>query len=318
MYSGYEAALKATPAPGSGCHPHLLTIANIGTRAGRDRNQIFNDIRQAIPDGRRKVPDREIWDAIDKAEKDNPQTDRHSGPAQAWKPDPPVKRPRIDADTLRSKIMAAGSDNEADLCEASPTRLIGQPEDDAVLLLKHLYQSEDFLFIGDTYATEVKTARDWVEHIEQRGTAGLPFIIPNPLTGQEHAASNGNRSHRCDAAVKQFRFALVEFDDMSRSDQLLFWSGWIQTPKLPKVACLIDSGNKSIHAWVEVNQPDREAWDREVKGKLFETYLIPLGVDRATRNPSRLSRLPGHEREKTGQLQRLLWLGPAATNRGNQ
>jgi hypothetical protein len=313
MQSNYEAVLKATPAPGSGCHPHLLRVANIGIRAGLERNQIFNDTRQAIPGGRRKVPDREIWAAIEKAEKDNRQTGRHAGPARAWKPDPPVKRPKIDADALRSKVMGAGSDNEADLWEASPTRLMDRPEDDAVLLLKHLYRPEDFLFIGDTYSTEVKTASDWGKHIEQHGTAGLPFIIPNPLTGQEHAASSGSRSRRCDAAVKQFRFAVVEFDNMSRSDQLLFWSGWIQTPKLPKVACLIDSGNKSIHAWVEVNQPDREAWDREVKGKLFERYLIPLGVDRATRNPSRLSRLPGHEREKTGHLQRLLWLGPATT-----
>ena len=70
----YREALETTPAPGSGCHPHLLTIANIGTRTGRDRNQIFNDTRQAIPGGRRKIPDREIWDAINKAEKDNRQT----------------------------------------------------------------------------------------------------------------------------------------------------------------------------------------------------------------------------------------------------
>ena len=223
----YQEALKTTPAPGNGCHPHLLRVANIGIRAGRDRTQIFDDTRQAIPGGRRKVPDREIWDAIKKAEKDNRQTGQHTGPAQAWKPDPPVKCPRIDADSLRSKIMAAGSDNEADLWGSSPTRLMDRPEDDAVLLLKHLYRPEDFLFIGDTYSTEVKTARDWVQHIEKQGTAGLPFIIPNPLTGQEHEASNGSRSHRCDAAVKQFRFALVEFDNMSRSDQLLFWSGWV-------------------------------------------------------------------------------------------
>jgi hypothetical protein len=186
------------------------------------------------------------------------------------------------------------------------------------LLIKHLYQPEDFLLIGDKYATEPKTARDWVEHIEQRGTAGLPFIIPNRLTGQEHETSNGSRSRRCDAAVKEFRFVLAEFDNMSRSDQLLFWSGWISDPNTLPVACLIDSGNKSIHAWVEVNRSDRQSWDREVKGDLFETFLISLGVDGATKNPSRMSRLPGHEREKTGQLQRLLWLGPAATNRGEQ
>ena len=307
----YREALKTTPAPGSGCHPHLLRVANIGIRAGRDRNQIFSDTRQAIPGGRRKVPDREIWDAIEKAEKDNRQTGQYRGPAKAWKPAPPIKRPRIDADALRSKIMAAGSDNEADLWEASPTRLIDRPEGDAVLLLKHLYRRGDYLFIGDQYGKEVKTARDWVEHIEQHGAAGLPFIIPNPLTGQQHTASNGSRSYRCDAAVKEFRFALVEFDNMSRSDQLRFWSGWIQTPKLPKVACLIDSGNKSIHAWVEVNAPNREAWTKYIEQGLFRDYLTPMGVDPACRNESRLSRLPGHRRTNTGHWQRLLWLGSA-------
>jgi hypothetical protein len=308
MYcSGYEAALNELPAPGKGCHPHLLTIANIGFGTGRDRDQIFNDTRQAIPDGQRDVPDREIWDAIEKAENEVLPFERSkTNKATMRKSYHPPDHPRIDANSLRDVIMGSGSNNEADLIGSSPTQLNDNPKNDTILLLKSLYRSNDYLFLGDIYDKEVTSRKQWEKFIKNSGSEKLPHIIPNVLTGCEHKLSNDKLSKRCDAAVKQFRFALVEFDNMSRSDQLLFWSGWIQTPKLPKVACLIDSGNKSIHAWIEVNHPDREAWDREVKENLFEKYLIPLGVDRATRNPSRLSRLPGHKRGD--KWQRLLYL----------
>ena len=139
------------------------------------------------------------------------------------------------------------------------------------MLLKHLYRPEDFLFIGDTYSTEVKAACDWVKHIGQHGTAGLPFIIPNPLTGQEHEKKDGGMSRRCDAAVNRFRFAVVEFDDISREDQLRFWSVGFRRPIFQKWACLIDSGNKSIHAWVEVNAPNREVWTKYIEQRFLGT-----------------------------------------------
>jgi hypothetical protein len=80
------------------------------------------------------------------------------------------------------------------------------------------------------------------------------------------------------------------------------------------ILALIDSGGKSIHAWLDVQKLSSittcDEWTREIKIGLYERVLIPLGVDRACCNPSRLSRLPGFFRSETGRFQRLLWLSP--------
>ena len=97
------------------------------------------------------------------------------------------------------------------------------------------------------------------------------------------------------------------FDTQSREDQIRFRS----VAKLPFVA-LIDSGGKSIHAWLDVQKmakvETKERWVKEIKGHLYDRLLTPLGVDGACSNPARLSRLPGHLRAEKGGYPRLLWL----------
>ena len=89
-----------------------------------------------------------------------------------------------------------------------------------------------------------------------------------------------------------------------------FWGAALN--ELPVVA-LIDSGNKSLHAWIRV--PDVhtfEEWKIKIEQKFFEQCLKPLGIDTACKNPSRMSRLPGCIRKETGRWQRLLYLNPEA------
>ena len=111
---------------------------------------------------------------------------------------------------------------------------------------------------------------------------------------------------RCDAAVCKFKFAVLEFDSLSRTEQFAFWKACL----LPLVA-LIDSGNKSIHGWIRV--PDvhtLDEWKIKIEQKFFDQCLKPLGIDTACKNPSHMSRLPGCIRQETGRWQRLLYLNP--------
>jgi hypothetical protein len=77
---------------------------------------------------------------------------------------------------------------------------------------------------------------------------------------------------------------------------------------------LIDSAGKSIHAWLDVQKlapvSTSEEWEKNIKNRLYDRLLTPLGVDGACSNPARLLRLPGHFREEKGKYQRLLWLSP--------
>ena len=125
---------------------------------------------------------------------------------------------------------------------------------------------------------------------------------------QQHSTQSGSVSYRCDAAVCKFKFAVLEFDSLARTEQLAFWKAC----PLPLVA-LIDSGNKSLHAWIRI--PDVrtfEEWKIKIEQKFFEQCLKPLGIDTACKNPSHMSRLHGCIRKETGRWQRLLYLNPDA------
>jgi hypothetical protein len=103
--------------------------------------------------------------------------------------------------------------------------------------------------------------------------------------------------------VAAYRYAVAEFDVMDKADQLAFWWGYRSAP----IAALIDSGGKSIHAWLRVDCPDRATWERKVEGTLFGKVLVPLGCDPQCRNEARLSRLPATTAGRRTR-QRLLYL----------
>lgn len=305
----YHAALAKIPPPGKGlgCHTSLLSVANYGAIAGVAPTRMYDDIRAAIPRGNRKIRSREIQDAIDRA-----CTDHTAGPFTLHAKPKPVVRNGKDA--LKQLLAQGKYSDEADLWEASPIRLLVEPAQDAPLFLSILYEPEELIWIGDRHQAgirgmTIRTRDDWIRYYKNGGTL-RPHIILNPVNGLPAPVKSGGRTTlRGDANILSYRFCLAEFDSLSRSDQIRFWSA----VKLPIVA-LIDSGGKSIHAWIDVQElamietPDH--WETSIKCRLYDRQLVPLGVDCACSNPARLSRLPGHFREEKGRYQRLMWLSP--------
>ncbi len=116
----YQSRLASIPAPGDGCHPALLAIANLGLIAGLSAERMFLDIRNHIPNGQRQVPDREIWDAINKA-----LAEHGSGTFIPQPRTEPVVKDRSAA--LRKIIDQAKITTEVDLWESSPIRLLEAP-----------------------------------------------------------------------------------------------------------------------------------------------------------------------------------------------
>ncbi len=301
----YQQKLHSIPAPGTGCNPSLLGVATLGILSGKAPEEIHEEIRLAIPPGDRQVSDAEITRAINRALRDH-QAGSYTPKA---KPEPAVN----DGKAALLKILEQGKyTDEVDIWEASPCRIWDEPKDHPCLLLSVLYAPDDLLFIGERHqegiiGDTIRTASEWIRYFKDGGKTG-PHIIPNPLTGTPGPKKSGDgETLRGDLTVKEYRYCVVEFDDLSRGDQLRFWSA----VRLPIVS-LIDSGGKSIHAWLQVSRIARvrtlEEWDEQIKCRLYEKLLIPLGVDPACKNTSRLSRLPGHFREEKGSWQRLLWL----------
>ena len=288
----YRDALRhIPPSGGGGCHAALLGIANLGRSAEISREQIAADLAAHVH-GTRKITTQEIQDAINKAFQ----------PVGKFRP---RKRPAIDGAKLLQSIIERGAAfTEAELLDASPIRIDWLFERDGIEVLQRLYSPEERLFIGEKYdadAEHVKTVSAWIRHFE-RGVIPA-HIIPNPLTGKPGTTKTGSPSHRADDCVEKFRFAVIEFDAMPRFQQIQFWAG----VKLP-IAALIDSGGKSIHAWVRIDARDAAKWEERVEQRLFDV-LRELGADGTCRNEARLSRTPGHLCDGM-RRQRLLYLAP--------
>ena len=288
-----DALWNLPPSGGDGCHVALLRVANLGRRAGVSREQIAQALAGHVH-GTRHVPPSEIAAAVAKA--------FNSAPL------PVIARPTVDGKKLLKFVMERGADfTEADLWNVSPVRIDWPPSRDAVEVLRRLYEPEEKLFIGsrhDARPEYIRPASEWIARFES-GVAVPEHIIPNPLTGAQGRTKDGKRSYRADSCVERFRFAVVEFDTMSREQQIHFWAG----VKLPVVA-LVDSAGRSVHGWIRIDAANAGEWTRRVEDKLFG-LLTTVGADGACKNEARLSRMPGHVRAETGRWQRLLYLSPA-------
>jgi hypothetical protein len=293
----YEYALaNLPPSGGGGCHTALLGVANLGCAAGLSRENIALDLTKRVEGMPRKVTAREIRCAIDEA-----FSGRNGGRTTPRVPITPEEGERI-----RNTIISYGIEfDEARLLDASPVRIVCKVERDSITALQHLYSPEEFLFLGKAYDSgpqHVRLVSEWIRRFE-RGF--IPeHIVPNPLTGKQGTTKDGKPSYRADACVACFRFAVLEFDGLPRAEQIHFWAG----ARLP-IAALIDSGGKSIHAWVRIDAENEMEWRVNVEERLFDV-LAAIGIDRSCRNESRLSRTPGHLRLSTGNHQRLLYLAP--------
>ncbi len=108
-----------------------------------------------------------------------------------------------------------------------------------------------------------------------------------------------------DEGVAAFRHTLVEFDAGTLEQQF----ATVLATRLP-VSAVVYSGGKSLHFWVRVDAPDRETF----KQRVAAIHALPLlaGMDKANKNPSRLTRLPGARRGD--KVQRVVAIGVGAAS----
>lgn len=145
------------------------------------------------------------------------------------------------------------------------------------LLIKELERTHD---LEDAFGTINEESGAWIRI--------------NPTDGEGSANKN----------IIRYDYALVESDSLSIEDQKKI----LLALKLP-IACLVESGGKSIHAIVKVQAVDAREYAQRVAFLYDELAKRNFIVDTQNKNCSRLSRLPGAERN--GNIQKLL-----ATNLG--
>ncbi len=113
------------------------------------------------------------------------------------------------------------------------------------------------------------------------------WIRFNPLDGQ--GVKNDN--------VTEYKYALVESDTMDIEKQ----NAIVRELELP-IATLVYSGKKSIHAIVRVDAANYDEYRKRVDYLYNICKKNGLNIDNQNRNPSRLSRMPGIERDGKKQF----------------
>ncbi|MBR3330632.1 MAG: AAA family ATPase [Mogibacterium sp.] len=112
------------------------------------------------------------------------------------------------------------------------------------------------------------------------------WIRFNPLDG--HGVKNAN--------VTAFRFALVESDTLPLDEQQRVYAEL----ELP-IAAMVYSGGKSIHAIVHIDARDIDEYRERVDYLYSYMKNHGIDIDKQNRNPSRLSRMPGVDRNGNHQ-----------------
>lgn len=314
----YREAIADTPPPGAGLrHNHCWKVACRAVAAGISEIEAIDDWIAATS-GTRRQAHSEMRDAYRNAAKNAPKR-----PVRQYE-----SRRILDLDGYRRRISAemAGLEGFPELWEASHVRIDWSVKEDPIHLFRTLYHPAEWVYVGDlgqaTPGNTLRTAGDWIEYFEAGGRPPGPHWMPNPLTGKGGQTKDGKLSYRAQSCVADYRYAVAEFDPViqaekgtdayhaecqaAKEEQARWWIA----SHLPIIA-VIDAGNKSLHAILRVDASDPKSWDRDIRGRLFQNILGPLGLDTAGTDPAHCSRLPGVARgfHKRAPWQRLCYLG---------
>lgn len=153
-----------------------------------------------------------------------------------------------------------------------------------------------------------RTAGDLIEELKRTDSLELALGTPNEEAGAwirfNPLSGDGVRN----ADVADFRFALVESDDMEVERQ----KALIDELELP-CAMIVHSGGKSLHAIVRVDAADYAEYRKRVDYLYDVCKRNGLALDTQNKNPSRLSRFPGfargeeHQRIVAGKCGKASW-----------
>jgi hypothetical protein len=313
----------AAPAPRGQRHEQMKTVVLPLLAAGLTPYAVFVQLRGTYePD----VSDREIYDLIEWAVAKNPQPCGYGRKVRACNApslQAPLKPERVTAEQAianAEKWLGTFRCDEGDLWYASSWRPLEDWRVDPVMLFAALCDKEEYINVVTKFTIEQGAGEEksnpkgagrtllrdeWMRRIRDRGTpqseAGA-WVRPNPV--KEHGSGQGGAS--TDVDVTSFRFCLLESDLLPIEFQLSLFA------RLPlPVAAIIQSGGKSVHAWVMLNCSNAQEYRTKVK-RIY-SLLARFGICSSNKNSSRLSRMPGAQREigKHGDgAQRLLYLNP--------
>jgi hypothetical protein len=177
-------------------------------------------------------------------------------------------------------------------------RLYGRGSGENVVIFTDMKSQGQFLW-------EANQSDVTQSHHLPTGDEGV-WLLPQPVNGEYHPnpRCDGKMSRRSEESVTAWRYVVLESDEADTDDWLRCL---VQLPL--RIACVCESGGRSIHALVRVDADSKSEWDRQILS--VKPILITLGADRGALSAVRLSRLPQAQRGE--RVQRLLYLNSVPT-----
>jgi len=317
----------ASPAPIGQRHEQIKRVVLPLLGAGLTPDAVFVQLRSMYGTD---VSDREIRNLIEWGVAKNPQPcgNGSSRSDNVRTLQVPEKPERVTAEQARANVekwLGTFRSDQCDLWHVSPWRPLEDWKLDSMMLLAALYGKDEYVNIITHFKIEEKEdgkqkanpkgagkilLRDewmrWIrDHSTPQSKAGA-WIRPNPV--KDHGS--GFDGAITDADVTRFRFCLLEIDELPMELQLSLFA------RLPlPIAALIESGGRSVHAWVMLNCSNKEEY-RATVDRIYKRLTF-FGLCQSNKNASRMSRLPSAQRQIGKQrdgAQRLYYLNPDPTD----
>lgn len=288
----------------------IMSIAALGHIAGIDASQCANDIMSH--GGSPALTEAEVKRAVEKA---------YSSPLSETR----IIRPTPTYSGIVRRLIDLGQSlgvrSVDDLRSCSPVQISSDPREQFTSWVRRLWSDDSYIYAGDRYGNKVTTVSDLLA----RMTVIPPHVATNAYTGKTGETMNGKQSQRAKSEVLNPHYALIEFDALPLDEQASFVRGYLAQQEngafLPgPIVSVVYSGSKSLHTLIDLHaravgrfqrQPLIKSWTDswyEIQAKFCsESDPVTENADKACKDPSRLTRAPGHLRDN-GKMQELIYL----------
>lgn len=252
---------------------------------------------------------RRVWELVGVPRHDRPASRPERSSAERERRKREQERQELEAlaRDRRADLVARYRWHPADLWEDSPTRP-DDAADDPRGFLASLFPPADLVWTGSVHQSgpgfrdRWRTVEDWFH---------APPDALGPMTTP--ATWKPGATSRSRAWIARAPFVVLDFDgqdgrrpetpaDLARhlADSLALVR-WLRERLRWRLAAILSTGGKSIHAWFE--NPDRECLDS------LHPILTPFGIDGGLiGHAEHPCRLPGQVHQDTGRKSQVLWL----------
>lgn len=193
-----------------------------------------------------------------------------------------------------------------------PRRTEQNPDAAAITQVQAILSSArdlvDRFWVGDSQAQGQSVQAFDLVNMPMTGVKLHPlpkFIIPNALTDDAGETKNSEESLPCDSTVKSARLMVIKFDALTEEEQTAFWCGVLETDVF-RIVSLVSSGDKTIHALVEV-EGEYGAFRERVLRLCCSAENAQYRCDATLLHPSAPTCLAGARCLTTGRYQELLF-----------